>query len=99
MIYRTQIRGTSFRPALARAVADQLEEGEEVTLEREPSNPYDHNAVRIIAHGEFIGYVQADLTPHISPILDAGEQPHCTVHGGLVWINFDSSLPEDHGAD
>lgn len=42
------------------------------TLEREPNNPHDPNAVRVLMVGDFIGYIPADASAHVAALLDHG---------------------------
>ena len=53
------IVGTHFRGSEAKRIANSLEEGDAVQLEREPDNQYDANAVACYAQGEHIGYIPA----------------------------------------
>lgn len=56
-----------------RSTVDDMREGHELTLTREPSNPYDRNAVRIDWRGVKIGYVPAAFSSIISALLDASD--------------------------
>jgi hypothetical protein len=70
----TTLAGANFRPADAKAVLLELEVGANVRLEREASNPYDSNAIRVIEpiSGEFIGFVAKADNPEIADLLDKG---------------------------
>jgi hypothetical protein len=46
--FLTNLAGLSFRPAEIKDVVRQLQPGDELTLEREPDNAYDANAIRIL---------------------------------------------------
>ena len=54
---------------------------EEIVLRREPTNPYDHNAIRVERlSGEQIGYIDRCMAASLAPALDAfGEVVHGTV--------------------
>lgn len=65
--------GMHFRGAAAVQTAAALEEGTIVTLEREPENPHDYNALKVFVGDFFIGYVDRMVAAWISPLLD--EQP------------------------
>jgi hypothetical protein len=70
--------GMHFRNAQAREIASALEPGNELLLDREPENPYDPNAIRVLydLDGEpiHIGYVEREKAIYIADELDA--------HGG-----------------
>ena len=83
--------------------------GESVTLEREPENPYDANAVRVCsARGTCIGHLAREDAAAIAPALDEGRAHRAVVHeltGGLsgykhhgarVSICWDNSPPIPH---
>lgn len=67
-----KVAGTTFRPEAVKKVADELSRGQQpyVKLEKEPDNPYDAKAVKVIAGGEFIGYVPQSEVDKIHDILD-----------------------------
>lgn len=73
--------GVQFRPASAKAVVDALEIGQSLSLEREPENPYDINAVRVIdpESKEFLGFIERSMNQELAQHMD-DHQPHrCTV--------------------
>jgi hypothetical protein len=79
------IAGVQFRPRdeINRAVK-QLEVGGELTLEREPTNKYDPNAVKILFIEEdgtefFLGYVPKKFSSEVSALLDYDVVVNCTV--------------------
>jgi len=53
---------------------NSIAEGETVTLEPEPSNPHDPNAIKVIqdSTGACIGYVPREATQAIREALEAG---------------------------
>lgn len=57
------LAGANFRPAETKEfIRHELETGSSVTFEREPTNPYDENAIRVLGHDSqdqefFIGFV------------------------------------------
>lgn len=61
-----QVRGIRFRPEEARAEAASLLIGDIVTLEPEPDNKHDQNAVKVYANGVWIGYVQKELSEMVA---------------------------------
>lgn len=50
-----------------------------LVVDREPDNPYDTNAIRLLLPGDglpeerVVGYLKATLAAHLAPILDAGK--------------------------
>ena len=44
-----------------------------ITLEREPGNEHDANAVKVLARGRQIGYVPRDAAEGVAAALDAGK--------------------------
>lgn len=68
------IVGTHFRPSEAKQACNQLSEGDTVTLEREPDNKYDANAVAVYFDGHHIGYIPAANNTQLALALDDGEE-------------------------
>jgi hypothetical protein len=60
------IRGNHFRPASAKTVYNELEWDEELSLEPEPENQYDENAIKVLARGEHVGYVGKEFAAELS---------------------------------
>ena len=54
-------------------VWDQLRPGDRLTLEREPGNRHDRNAVRVDWNGQPLGYVPRAENRAVARALDAGE--------------------------
>lgn len=69
--------GIHFRPPEAKAVMDEVEIGDQLLLEPEPSNPYDSNAVRVIEpeSGEFIGFLSRESNAEVAAHL-AEDKPY-----------------------
>jgi SWI/SNF-related matrix-associated actin-dependent regulator of chromatin subfamily A3 len=66
--------------------------GEFVTLTREPSNPYDRNAIRVdnIA-GDKVGHIKATIAAMLSPVMD--RYPHITIDGTIPYKGTAYTLP------
>jgi hypothetical protein len=77
--YLTDIAGLSFRPAEIKRLVQELEVGDRLTLEADPDNPYDSNAVCIMQAYEFLGFVEKIVNPPIAERLAAGEIPTVVV--------------------
>lgn len=61
-------------------VIPTLHDGEELTLVREPNNPFDTNAIRVLTKdGRDVGHIRKEIAAEISPIMDKGESYRCTV--------------------
>ena len=67
-----KVNGTTFRRENVEKVAQQIDNKKHilVTLEAEPTNPYDSNAIKVLMNGEFVGYVPKDSTDIMNEILD-----------------------------
>lgn len=50
-----------------------------VEFEREPHNPYDPNAIKIIYNGQHIGYIEATGAVYVAPWIDEGHEYQFTV--------------------
>lgn len=83
MEYKAVMNGANFRPASAKEVLKTLTIGDQLTLERDPQNPYHSNAVKVIEpeSGEFIGFVEKDVAEAIAPILDDGLEAQVKIIG------------------
>lgn len=88
------VKGNYFRPASAKEVFNELQDGDTLILEPEPTNQYDPNAIKVIEpeSGEFIGYIQKELSPSVAELLAEGPVT-CTVYslmgGCLVEVTPD----------
>lgn len=88
--FTTKLVGLQFRPPEVQEIVQGLEEGDNLELVREPTNPYDENAIRIIRDGEFLGFVAAskaiNTASEIAPFLDQGYLYTCrVVEGGTSY--------------
>lgn len=85
------IVGTHFRSSEAKEIVNQLEIGDEVSIEREPDNNYDPNAVAVIFKDTHIGYIPAAQNLELSLWLDEGNKiDKCVV------IGFNGNKPTLH---
>ena len=70
----TRVAGVTFDGR--QGVIARLAIGEEILLKREPTNPYDHNAIRVErSNGLQIGYLNRHLAATLTPFFDACRQP------------------------
>jgi len=74
--------GGKYRSAADRRRAAQLTDGEILRLERDPKNPADPNAVKVVTFdGHHIGFIPRTLAAELAPKLDAGVGFCCSVKG------------------
>lgn len=72
-ILTSPIVGNNFRPAEARYRYGKLEDGEQLVLVREPSNPYDSNAIQIhTLDGIFLGFIPKAKNQSLAKQMDDG---------------------------
>lgn len=64
---------------------------DDVQLEPEPDNPYDSNAIKVIADGVFIGHVPARSTSRVKQLLGKSPEISCELYGGPSKIVFEES--------
>jgi hypothetical protein len=67
------------RPVLSRArrhsrlsLSEEIKVGEPVTFEREPDNPFDPNAIKVLHNGLHMAYIERGQAAFISTYLDGG---------------------------
>lgn len=100
------LNGANFRPAGAKEIIKSLPIGyDELSLEREPDNQYDSNAIKVIHHDPLdgsethLGYVEKDIAAEIASQLDAGYIATVKIVGFLSTIKphleIELSQPED----
>jgi HIRAN domain len=96
--YTANLRGMNFRPIEAQAIVMALDEGYELLLEREPSNAYDPNAIKVIdpLTGQHLGYVAKEVAIDIAQEMDGGFTAtcYCDVPAGKATIISISTKPE-----
>jgi hypothetical protein len=69
----TRVAGVTFDGR--QSVIARLNVGEEILLKREPTNPYDHNAIRVeCLNGWQIGYLNRHLAATLALFFDAHRQ-------------------------
>jgi hypothetical protein len=70
--------------------------GEALTLQRQPDNPYDPNAIAVMAGRHVIGFIPRADAAQIAPLLDAGELYRAQLHeltGGMPdYPNFGAKV-------
>jgi hypothetical protein len=70
----TRVAGVTFDGR--QSVITRLSIGEEILLRREPTNPYDHNAIRVERKkGQQIGYLNRFLAANLVRFFDTHNEP------------------------
>lgn len=70
-IWAIKVRGVAYYED-GMAAADP-KPGEPVTLQREPNNQFDKNAIAVVSHGQRIGYINKGMAARMAKRMDAGE--------------------------
>ena len=66
---QTKVVGTSFNGR--QSVVAQLQQGEKVILERDPHNPFDRNAIKVVRQdGQQVGFLDKFLAAKLAERLD-----------------------------
>ena len=65
---RTRVVGLFYRPASARVAVEELRPGDLVTLEREPDNPHDAYAIKVLSGSVHIGYIPRELAAYLEEL-------------------------------
>lgn len=65
------IVGAKHRGPEAQRIVRALAMDEALILERDPTNPYDPNAVKVVARGEHVGFVPKALAALLAKDMDA----------------------------
>ena len=88
---REVVGESNYTKALRNAIGKRGGEKEMwVTLEREPSNKYDRNAVRVHIQGATVGYVPREETGDLQGLLQAAERQNVVVMArARVWFSGD----------
>lgn len=73
--------GMHFRGDHAKAWAESVQPGTEIFYEREPDNPYDSMAIKVLYNFQHVGYIERNQAAFIAPWLDDGVEFSCTVTG------------------
>lgn len=73
--------GMHFRGQHAIAWAEAIQPGTEIFYEREPENPYDSMAIKVLYNLQHVGYIERNQAAFIAPWIDSGTEFSCTVTG------------------
>ncbi len=76
-------------------ILPELENGSKLNFVREPNNPYDTNAIKVICDYQHIGYIKAELAEEIAPIMDSGKELNgyiTQITGGIDGKNYGCNM-------
>ena len=73
-LYNIKIAGVTF--GNRQNVCKQLNIGDIIQLEREPSNPYDSNAIRVLYKGQPFGYIPKEIAQNIAHLIGSNFAYH-----------------------
>lgn len=80
--FQAAVVGVNFRGADAKEVVKSLSVGDNLALAREPNNPYDANAIRVL-YPEYdmtwIGYIEKEVAEEVAPLLDSSRACICKI--------------------
>lgn len=65
-----EVKGIFARSKAARELVPCLDVTDEIKLRKEPSNPYDSNAVKVIAEGKHVGYIPRKASAFVTGLID-----------------------------
>ena len=85
-----QIVGNYYRGKAEQAALQNMQPGEPLILQREPSNQFDPNAIRVeTPSGLHLGYIPATAASHLAMQMDQDEIENISGHyeNGQVMIN------------
>lgn len=97
----TKIAGVTHKNEEGRSIqrilkdlADYDPDSLELTLEREPDNPYDENAIKVYCEGEHIGYIKAELAKKLADLVDDGVVSGvvCEITGGTEGYTYGCNI-------
>lgn len=100
MHLNTKIVGARHRGEDALKFAMSAEPGDEYTLERDPQNPYDANAIRVMGYGVFIGFIPKSDNADLAAAMDEGRtftavcDGHASYYEPTLEINEVDTTPE-----
>lgn len=83
--FYTKLKGVSKKNEDGRSrqevIEEDLYEGLELHLEREPDNPNDSDAIAVFSseYGDRVGYISGDLADQLAPQMDRGQLITCQV--------------------
>lgn len=80
---------------LIQSILATLNSSDSLTFVREPNNPYDSNAIKVICEYQHIGYIKSDLAKNIAPLMDSGKtlSGHITaITGGIDGLNYGCNI-------
>jgi len=87
-----QVVGLYYRPQIVQEAAQNLKGGERFLLVREPTNPHDPNAIKVMLDGIHLGYVPATETQFFEdqdfPVVGVFKE-HTFTEKGVLRLEFE----------
>lgn len=74
---QVQIMGSSFYPGAGNWLA-KMRPGQQLRVEREPTNQYDPNAVAVYLFQQKLGHFPRGFASEVAPLMDAGNTLNAT---------------------
>lgn len=110
MNFLSPLMGVNFRGAEIRELVKTLPIGTTFTLERDPENQYDANAIKVLYEGietggapEFVGFVAKEVAEELAPLLDSGYTATATIIDFLgdikPHLEIEATLADDESND
>lgn len=90
----THLVGSNFRPAECREIVKTLEEGTVLTLERDPDNQYDSNAVKVTLDGNHLGFIPKSDNADLANEMDHGKEFVCTMQDRISYRDITLLIEE-----
>ncbi|MBV8689991.1 MAG: HIRAN domain-containing protein, partial [Candidatus Eremiobacteraeota bacterium] len=75
--FHSKVKGISFEGR--QDIAATLQSGATLTLERQPDNEHDPNAIAILFGNLHLGYVAREHAVHLAPAIDSGAVYRCRI--------------------
>ena len=96
---RCLVVGVRYRAPFERTVAASITPCDGLILEREPQNPHDSGAVKVLHGSTHIGYIQRDVAAPLSRLIDGGVFYMATTVknlGNSIVVNIHPIEPPNH---
>lgn len=95
----THLVGSNFRPAECREIVKTLEEGTVLTLERDPTNQYDSNAIKVMFEGPHdemmhLGFIPKTDNEGLANEMDHGKEFVCTMSDRISYRDITLLIEE-----
>lgn len=109
MNFLSPLMGVNFRGKEIAALVESLSIGTTFSLERDPENKYDPNAIKVIFampnndEPVFVGFVAKEVAEELAPLLDAGYTATATIFDFLgpikPHLEIEATLADDESGE